>query len=142
MRFMLCIVAIVVAPTLALAQSHPCDTAPTAVSVLGNAPLWLLFCAKPSDDLVRAEVVVDNGTLVPFTETDAIEQAPPNAEGYAQFKVSIGTRSVGAHSVRVQVVNLDDEGREQVSEVSDSLAFTVTAPKGKPAKPKATGVTK
>jgi hypothetical protein len=44
--------------------------------------------------------------------------------------------------VRVQVVNLDDDGREQVSEVSDSLPFTVTAPKGKPAKPKATGVTK
>lgn len=136
------IVAIVVARGPALAQSHPCDASPTAVSVIGNSPLWLLFCAKPSDDLVRAEVIVDNGPLTSFTEADAIEQAPPNAEGYAQFKVSIGTRSVGSHTVFVQVVNIGDEGTEQVSDPSDVLTFTVKAPKGKPAKPKATGVTK
>jgi len=142
MRLILCILSILMVPAAALAQSHPCDASPAVVSVIGNAPLWLLFCAKPSDDLVRAEVIVDNGPLTSFTEADAIEQAPPNAEGYAQFKVSIGTRSVGSHTVFVQVVNIGDEGTEQVSDPSDVLAFTVKAPKGKPAKPKATGVTK
>jgi hypothetical protein len=142
MRIIVGVLVILGAAAPARAQTHPCDTSPSAVSVIGNAPLWLLFCAKPSDDLVRAEVIVDNGPLTSFTETDAIEQAPPNAEGYAQFKVSIGTRSVGSHTVFVQVVNIGDEGTEQVSDPSDVLAFTVKAPKGKPAKPKATGVTK
>jgi len=145
MPILLFVFAIIVATaTPVFAQTHPCDATPTAstVSGAGNAPLILSFCAKPSDDIVRIEVIVDNAPLIPFAETEAIEETPPNADGYSQFKVSIGTRAAGSHTVRVQVVNLGDDGQEQTSDVSDSLSFTVTAPKAKPAKPRVTGVSK
>lgn len=133
------LLAILVAAAPADAQTHPCDLAPTTVSVTGNAPLQLLFCARPADDLVRVDVTVDNSTA-PFVDLTATAMTAPSATGYVQYRAPLGTLPVGSHTVRVQAVNLTLEGVEQLSDLSDPLSFTVAAPKPRPGKPKVTGV--
>lgn len=142
MKTLLPLVLLLVVASPALAQTHPCDLSPSTLTVTASpTPLAVLFCARPADNLTRSDVVIDGNTST-FTEAEAVAQTAPNADGYAQYRVPIGVLPVGAYLLQVTVFNLDADGVEQVSDVSDPLSFTVLAPKPRPSKPKVTGVVK
>ena len=136
MRYLFAILILLVSHP-ALAQPHPCDASPTALTTT-SGPLALLFCAKPSDNITRADVIL-NGVTDSFTEAEAVAQLPPNADGYAQYRVPLGALPVGTYTIVVSVFNLDDAGVEQ-STSSDPLTLTVRRVVPRPAKPKTVGV--
>ncbi|MGH9256587.1 MAG: hypothetical protein ACRD3C_18660 [Vicinamibacterales bacterium] len=141
MRVLVCLVCVLAAAP-AGAQTHPCDADPSAVKVSSAVPLHVLFCANPSDDLVRVDVVIDNAPPTPFTTAVAVALSGPNAAGYVHYSAPLGTIAAGEHTLTMMAVNLDEFGVEQQSDPSDPYVFTVLARKPRPNKPKVTQVTR
>lgn len=138
-RLTLFVVGLTLTAATGSAQTHPCDLPAVPPTVTSGAPLAMFFCAKDSDTLTRAEVVLDGGGGTPV---DLVANAVtgPSATGFVQYRVVIGVLKAGAHAVTVTVFNETTSGTEQASDASNPLMFAVTDPKPRPETPRITGV--
>lgn len=133
MKSLLVVTSLLFASPVA-AQPHPCDVEPVSVTVASNADVAVLFCAKPSENIARIDVILDDAPMLMYDDTDAVAQGGPSADGYVQFKGSLGRLPPGTHTVVLVVV--DDQGQQ--ADPSDRYTFTV---KPKPSRAKVKRVT-
>jgi hypothetical protein len=83
-RLIVLVLALLALPSMAVAQTHPCDqSAPTTQTVTTSAQHKVQFCAKPVD-VPEAFTVYTNGTASDLRALTLV--VAPNALGYALYE--------------------------------------------------------
>jgi hypothetical protein len=130
-------------PTLASAQTHPCDQAPAAtVTIVSGAPHKVQFCAKSSDNVEALLGLVDTQ---PFDLVPLVAKTPtPNAAGLTLYESGAFVQvPKGQHTLTLRLYNKNElTGQMQLGEASAPFGFTAVDDTPLPAAPKVLNVVK